>query len=147
MTEITANSELREPIKPIAFVAALILAPLVFAAPFFALLLLASTAPSGGGAGLFIFAIPVFAVFFGAIPYLLLGTPAFVLALRKRFSTAGAAFIANAAAYPVTFAYFAVTDRTGSADGFAGFIFAFGCVFAPIWGGIFGALYRKFTSI
>ena len=147
MTEITANIEPREPIKPIAFIAALILAPLVFAAPFFGILLLASTATSGGGGGLLIFAIPVFAVFFGAIPYLLLGTPAFVLALRKRVSTAIAAFAANAAAFPLIFAFFAITNRPGSADDMAWFIFAFGCVFAPIWGGIFGALYRKFTRI
>ena len=55
---MSVRSETPPALAPIAFVFALILAPIVVAVLFF-----------------WLFLIPVFAVYFGAIPYLLFGTP------------------------------------------------------------------------
>lgn len=147
MTETTANVEPRELIKPVAFVAALILAPVAFTAPFAALAMLLDSVSWDNNGLTFLVAIPVAALLFGAVPYLLFGAPAFIIALRKNASTAGAAFGVNAAAFPALWLFFAVTENANGSVAMASFISGFGCLFAPLWGVVFGQLYDRFTRV
>ena len=106
--------------------------------PCFALLWLIDILNVNPPALLFILAVPVFAVFAGAVSYLLFGTPAFIMALRKDSSVPGSAFLANLAAVPVVFAIFLVNQGPEDAAASAGLMLFFGSIFAPIWGGFFG---------
>ena len=145
MTEITANIEPLEKVKPIAFVAALFLAPLVFTAPFFMVFALAK-AVDGPGL-LAVLYIPVIALMLGAIPYLVFGTPTFIYAIRRGIGLGGAGFMANVMAAPVIFLGTAITNNVGGAGAFTMFMLMFGTIFAPAWGATFGWLYRKFIRI
>ncbi|MCY4335548.1 MAG: hypothetical protein OXC60_12875 [Litoreibacter sp.] len=116
-------------IDPIAFVGALICAPLLIAAVF-----------------CWVLFIPVFAVGFGALPYLLFGTPVYFWLLSRgeerqtRFALAG--FIVNAFGALVLTA----SQRIGFSGAFDMFqlYIGFGSVFAPIWSAAFVWLYRSF---
>ncbi len=131
-------------INPWAFVAALVLAPLVLGAPAFGILWMINLLNANPPALFFILSVPVFAVLFGALPYLVFGTPAFIMALRKGRSMPGAAFLANLAAVPVIFAIFLVKQGAEDAVSSAELVLFFGSIFAPIWGGFFGWLYDFF---
>ena len=133
-------------IRPLAFVLALVLAPLVLAAPAFGLIWLFHQIGFEAQGLIVVLVIPVAAVLFGAIPYLLFGTPAFLLAVRKDFSAATAAFLANLAAAPFFFLVFLA--RQGAEDAWAvvGMMLFFGSIAAPIWGGFFGWLYPRLAG-
>ena len=134
------------PIKPVAFVAALILAPLVLGAPCLLLLAIAVALGLEIPALFIVLMIPVFAVFFGAVPYLLFGTPAFVFALRRGKSLPGVAFLANLVAAPAVFLAFLISQGAEDAMAVAGLVLFFGSMAAPIWGGFFGWLYSVFAE-
>ncbi|MEM6594798.1 MAG: hypothetical protein AAF672_08395 [Pseudomonadota bacterium] len=142
MTEITGNKGVfgrvwfrvkpsRETrlIDPIAFVGALICAPLVIAAVF-----------------CWVLFIPVVAVGFGALPYLLLGTPVYFWLLsrgeERKWCFALAGLIAN------TFGAVVLTasQRIGFSGAFDMFqlYIGFGSIFAPLWSATFMWLYRSF---
>lgn len=110
-----------------AFFGALILAPLAFAAMSFILV------------------IPVFAVFFGALPYLVFGGPALFWALsqgiRKPTELAMVGFCANAVFVVISASYVAATTPR-ELDAYLGLFAGFGSIFAPLWGLTFGHLYR-----
>ena len=146
MTEITANIVHPKAIKPGAFIAALVLGPVLFTAPFFATAWLIEALRLDHGGVMILAVIPVAAFVLGAIPYLVFGTPAFVYAVRHRVSTAGAAFLANLLASPLIFAAIALSGSADAAGSFVGLSVCFGSVFAPIWGAVFGFLYRRFAK-
>ncbi|WP_197917166.1 hypothetical protein [Thiosulfatihalobacter marinus] len=114
--------------KTLAYIAAFTLAPFVVAA-----------------LGFWVSMIPILAIWFGAMPYLLLAGPGFALALRR--------WPPN----PLTFALIAVTLNIGSPPIFALMLIAlghppnwdalaplwrFGFYLAPFWGAAFAILYR-----
>ena len=141
-----ASQSAPRPINPSAFIGALVLAPLVLGAPCFALLWLAASLEIEVPALLIILAIPVFAVLFGALPYLLFGTPAFVIALRRGTSIPVAAFLANLVATPAVFMVFLIPQGGEDAAAVAGITLFFGSIAAPVWGGFFGWLYHAFAG-
>ncbi len=145
MTEITANNVPPEGIQPVPFAGALILGPILFTAPFFVAASIFNSVGINHNGLMLIAVIPVAALSLGAIPYLVFGTPAFVIALRKGGSTAGAAFLANLAGTPVIFAAIAIANSTNVAGSSVGLTLFFGSIFAPIWGAMFGWLYRQFA--
>ena len=146
MTEITVDHEEPENVIVAAFAAALILAPLAPALPFAAVLLpLAYFNASAGGATI-VLAIPVFAVGFGAVPYLLFGTPFFVRALRNREPTLIAGVKANLLATLVIPVIGIAVAGPGDALGSAAMLLTWGTIFAAIWGAIFGMLYTNFAA-
>ena len=134
------------PIKPVAFVAALSLAPLVLGVPCLLLLTLAIALGLELPALFVALLVPVYAVLFGAVPYLLFGTPAFVFALRWRKSLPGAAFLANLVAAPAIFLAFLIPQGAEDAVAAAGLVLFFGSMAAPIWGGFFEWLYNIFAG-
>ncbi len=113
-----------------AFFGALILAPLLVTALSFYVV------------------IPVFALMFGAPIYLALGTPLLLWQLSRIPCTssdcAAAALLANAAACALAMLYSALTQNDDLV-GLTLFYLFFGSIFAPLWGGMFGWLYLKFT--
>lgn len=96
----------------------------------------------------FVFVVPVFALLFGALPYLAVGGPLlFWLASRRPITpadTAWYAFAANVALLALSAAAAAILGDE-ELFGLSVFIFGFGCIFAPLWGLAFGWLYRLFT--
>ncbi len=143
----TADALAKTPLRinPPAFVGALVLAPLVLGAPAFALIWLAGQLKIEAPALLIILIIPVAAVILGALPYLLFGAPALVMALRLDRSIPGTAFLANLAATPAVFASFLIVEDLDDALAAAGMVLVFGSVAAPIWGAFFGWLYGIFN--
>ncbi len=132
MTEI---SEINAPqnrylVDPVAFFAALVLAPLLVALLGFWLL------------------IPVFAVVLGGLPYLLAGGPLLANGLRYNepsfYVFAGIGLLANLATPFLVFLFYMVNNPLEAALSVAVMYFAFGLIFAPLWCGIFAVLYRKF---
>lgn len=122
-------------VRPVAFTAALILAPIVFALLTF-----------------WAFLVPVAAVFFGGIPYLLIGGPVLWSTLQRFGPDAnmiGPALAAHLIGTPLlTFVGLSLVDTpTRIEDHLSGIAFmtGFGLIFAPFWGLTFGLLYRKFT--
>ena len=120
----------RYAVDPVAFVAALILAPLVVTLfSFWTVIGLA--------------ALPI-----GAFPYLLIGTPLLLLAAGRvppRFGTyATFGFCANLVPFGV-FALMTILDL-GPHEMAPGmmFIFGFGMIFGTLWAGTFGSLYARF---
>lgn len=97
--------------------------------------------------------VPPFAVIFGAPAYIVLGFPAFWLAMRSlprhsvllamwRGALAGLA--ANIGTYPLYFVGRAAQgDRIEFAESFALFCAGFGLLFAPLFCAIAGALYAR----
>jgi len=147
VTEITANIEPREPIKPVAFVAALILAPIVFTAPFFAMFLVSEALGDKAALLAVVSVIPMVALSFGALPYLVFGTPTFIIALRRGLGLGGAGFLANVMAATPIFLGMSFTEGFGGAAAFSIFMLLFGSIFAPAWGATFGWLYSKLASL
>jgi hypothetical protein len=129
MTEISVNNEeiTRYLVDPVAFFLALLGGPALFT-------LLTCW-----------LVIPVFALAFGVLPYLLIGTPLLLIYLRRRPVTPRAiswlAFHAFVAAWVIyaNMLYFAFP---GGAASSALWVLPFGAIFAPCWGACFGMLYR-----
>ena len=132
MTEICEISapQNRYPVDPVAFFAALVLAPLLVALLGFWLL------------------IPVFAVVLGGLPYLLAGGPLLANGLRYNepsfYAFAGIGLLANMATPFLVFLFYMVNSQPVDALNAAVIYFAFGLIFAPLWSGVFAVLYRKF---
>ncbi|MEO1140328.1 MAG: hypothetical protein AAFW87_12830 [Pseudomonadota bacterium] len=132
MTEKTANKKRRETyvIDPVAFFAALFGAPLVVAV-----------------VGFWIGGIPIAAVVFGGPLYLVVGTPVLLWHLARHapnsWTIAGLAFLSFAVLIAAAGVYSVLLDEDGIIQ-FLMFFAGFGLVFAPIWGGVFGILYRQF---
>ena len=120
----------RYTINPTAFVGALILAPLLVT-------------------GLtFWTVIGLFALFLGAIPYLVIGTPVLLWAVGRvepGFADyAGLGFLGNLAGWMICFVVLAPAQGVEEARFFTTVLFGFGLIFAPLYAGTFGALYRSF---
>lgn len=134
MTEITdKNVRMRGElyaVNPIAFVAALILAPLLVTGLTFWSL------------------IGLFAPIFGAIPYLLIGTPILIWAVgrfKPRFGTyAWLGLVGNGITGLAYLLIFTPIEGWDAAREMAIFVAGFGLVFAPLYAGSFGALYARF---
>lgn len=132
MTEKIKKTEARYALDPVAFAKALILAPLIVAAfGFWALLM------------------PVFAVLFGGLPYLVLGTPILMIYLYFAEGTpGGAAKIALSTVAVIVLAFWVYGlffDVHRYDDGLV--IWAgFSLIFAPLWGFAFGKLYNRWRS-
>lgn len=132
----------RHEIDPIAFIAALVLAPVLPALVTSPLLLMQS--------GLAIIAaIPLAAIIFGGIPYLVLGIPALLYVLSRKGPNTDAII---GAALCITLGLCAVVGLTSAvmspASG-AGVLFlgGFSLFFAALWSGLFAWLYRKFARV
>ncbi len=131
MTEITVeNDKLKpHPVNLLWFVISLIGAPIIVAIFTF-----------------WVYFIPVAAVVLGGPSYLLFGTPALWVAVRRHDAdpprTAAFAFFANLVSFLPVLAYchFVLNE-----PGYALFIVGFGCFFAPIWGFVFGMLYQAWA--
>ncbi|WP_133169790.1 hypothetical protein [Yoonia maritima] len=119
---------IRYSVNPTAFVAALILAPV-------SVTLLTCWTIIG------LFALP-----FGAIPYLLLGTPVLLWAVTKIEPAFWSYAILGFAVNLVCCLACAVADAlnlSADADDLA-IIFGFGLIFGPLYAGAFGMLYANF---
>ncbi len=129
MTEVTVyfDESEREKVDWVAFVCALVLAPIAVAI-----------------LGFWAFGVPVFALIFGPPTYLLFGAPAFAYAINRHKARARglalAGFLANIASAPAVFLFGALQ---GDALFMVGFILGYGCLMAPLWGFAFGVLYRQ----
>ena len=127
---MTAKTDILPTLDPVAFALALVLAPLLVALMFFWLLL-----------------IPVLAVIFGAVPYLVFGTPALLWMVTRlrpslgRFALGGLVvhglFLACLAAWGLL-----LHDR--AALDLFWFFALFGLPHAAAWFAAFAALYRGF---
>lgn len=132
-----------------AFIPALILASLVLAIPAFGALALGAWLNAGINPLGIVAMATVVAAGAGAPTYLTLGAAAFWYALRRTGPDASfwsMALAANLIATPFVLAFFLISDPR-DALGSTVFLIGFGCIFAPLWGGIFGWIYRTFTRI
>ena len=100
--------------------------------------------------GFWFLLIPVFAVYFGGIPYLVLAGPAFWLALRKLppnpvyFAAIGFALnLLTPVLYAVNYWY---RGLPYPAD-MIGIIWKYGAVFSALWGAMFALLFQLFCYI
>ena len=126
----SAPGPVRYTVNPTAFFAALLLAPIVVT------LLTFWTV------------IGLFALFLGAAPYLVIGTPVLIWAvgrIKPQFDDyALLALLVNIGAGLLCLALLAPVHGFASAFSLVGFFFGFGLIFAPLYGGTFGALYPRF---
>ena len=134
-----------------AFVPALILAPLVPAALAALVFFLAGQTDTNALSPLFILSSAIISgVTFGAPTYLTFGSVAFWRVARRgrrgigAFASAG--FVANLVSSPAVLAFFLVTSAD-EALGLTAMLIGFGCLYAPVWGGLFGLLYRRFGGM
>lgn len=132
MTEITASKKTREiwVIDPVAFFIALIGAPLAVAA-----------------AGFWAIGIPVFAVVIGGPFYLAVGVPVLLWHLGRHPPEPGRIARLALVSYGLPaggfLLYLLATGGQPAAQQYALFA-AFGLIFAPLWGGVFGIFYLNF---
>lgn len=131
-------------IRWFAFIPALILAPLALAVPAFGVVALIGSL----GADFNAFAIAVYAMvaapFLGAPTYLTFGAFAFGLGLHRMgldapFWSIGLA--ANLISAPLVYLVLLAVNPDEALP-LTAFVVGFGTVFAPIWGAIFGWIYR-----
>jgi hypothetical protein len=117
------------PLDPVAFVAALILAPLLFTLLTFWVVL-----------------IPVAALFIGGLPYLILGTPVLLMMLLQGPCTMGRMALAGMFTIAITFALAVMGNiALGSKD--LSEVIGLGLcsmIFAPLWAATFAKLYNRF---
>ena len=128
MTQAT-TPRLRHIIDPVAFFIALVGGPILFTLATFWLLL-----------------IPVFALGFGAIPYLLLATPTLLVYMRRNPATPASIARVSLASFVVGWLICTALATQIMGAGIASaalWILAFGTLFAPCWGASFGWLYVK----
>lgn len=122
----------RYAIDPVAFFFALICAPLLVAL-----------------LGFWIVLIPVFAVFIGGLPYLILGTPALMMYLHYRQGSpegaAGVAALTVIVASIVTLVWMALNGNSGELQGLL-VVGGMGVLHAFVWGLAFGSLYNRWRS-
>ena len=147
MTEIIKIPETRE-IRPVAFVAALILAPLSLALPAYGIVAL--VAATGGRVDLVIpLLFPIGAAWIGAPTYLTFGAFSFRRALKRGGSSARSLVLAGLRAHAVSapLVLIPLTLTEPSSDvlpNAVAFLFL-GLIFAPLWSAIFALLYERFT--
>ncbi len=129
---MTEHNEIhsRYPVDMVAFVVALIGAPLVVAV-----------------LGFWAALVPVFAVPFGAIPYLLFGAPLFFLNLQRHGANSGnlisIGLYANGL-IPIALIPIALLN-TMDLETYLNlnyFLVGFGALFGPLWAWVFGSIYR-----
>lgn len=126
---MSANTEARPLLDPIAFASALVLAPLLFAALNF-----------------WMFLIPVIAVPLGCIPYLVFGGPVFMWMVTRypvRFGTFAIGGLMAHAIFIVCLGLWESTQSPGPRPSFGFFALA-GAPFAAFWSGTFACLYTSF---
>jgi len=130
MTEIIEIKEgVRYSVNPIAFFLALICAPLLVT--------------------LFSFwtVIGLFALPFGIVPYLAIGTPVLLWAvgrIKPRFWTYAFLGLVGNMVLAVVIVLIALPENNGAdALDMTLFFVGFGLIFAPLWAGTFGSLYAK----
>jgi hypothetical protein len=134
VTEITKIEEIksgqRYSVNPTAFLAALILAPLVVTALSFWTV------------------IGLFALAFGALPYLVIGTPVLLWAVGRIKPSFGEyaplGFLGNGAMVAFILVVMALNGSLQYGAGAASVFAGFGFVFAPLYAGAFGSLYAAF---
>ena len=120
----------RYTVHPVAFAAALVLAPVVVTAVTFWTL------------------IGLFAPYFGVVPYLLIGTPILLWAAGRvlpgfwRYAALG--FVANLIPFAALMLIGMLAHSNERMIENLTFIFGFGLLFGPLWAGAFGMLYRTF---
>lgn len=116
-------------LDPIAFACALVLAPIAFTAMTFWLMF-----------------IPVAAVFFGALPYLIFGTPVFLWMATRYPLSFGSYALGGLAAHTAFILCLALMQAAGDSrfDGLPGFMAPWGVPFSLGWGGTFAWIYRGF---
>ncbi|MEP4196868.1 MAG: hypothetical protein ABJL99_14670 [Aliishimia sp.] len=116
-------------LDPFAFFAALICAPLLVALLGFWLLL-----------------IPVFAIFFGGIPYLMIGTPVLLYYIPRHGAHAQKIGFLALKITTLGCAIFALITQLPPKGNIASMVFLtlFALLFATLWGHAFGWLYGKF---
>ena len=130
-----------------AFFPALVLAPLVLAVPSLLIMFAASVSGIDIGALAFVLGTSIVAVGMGAPTYLTFGLAGFVWALKKFGPDAPflmIAFVANLGSAPFVLALLFLLDASDEWQTTA-FTVGFGCIFAPIWGALFGWIYRSFV--
>lgn len=160
MTEITENTKCtssrlfwptpaptRYLIDPVAFIIALVAAPLLLALPFAVVLFftwLSGVKPIPPS--LVVAIIPIAAVAIGGVPYLIAGGPMFARKLKKTkpapWVFAMQASLANLTTLMIAAMYFLMIGDDNPI-GSALVIFGFGMIFAPVWGAIFAIIYRR----
>ena len=116
-------------LDPIAFFGAMALAPLLVAALFFWILL-----------------IPVAAVFFGGLPYLIFGGPVFLWMVTRYppdFTTFALGGLAAHVLFVLCLGLWEMSDSTKNNE-LLGFMALWGLPFSLGWGGAFSWLYAKF---
>lgn len=126
---MTKTDEVFPTLDPIAFFGALVLAPILIALNFFWLLL-----------------IPVFALFFGTIPYLVFGTPVLLWMVTRyplRFRTYAVAGLLAQAIFVFCFSFWESTRPSHSPE-MAQFLALWGIPFSAAWCGTFARLYARF---
>lgn len=116
-------------LDPVAFVLALVLSPILIAVLFFWLAL-----------------VPVAALFFGAIPYLVFGTPVLlwmVTHVRVSFDTFALGGLFAQALFVLSLAIWHGADPYPQPLGLT-FLALWGIPFSAVWCGNFALLYRRF---
>ena len=144
MTETTADTVTANEVHAVPFIGALIAAPLVIGGPAIGLIWLGSLLPAPPALLMFFLAFPAVATVLGAPTYLLLGGPTFWFTLKSGGSIPGIAFATNLLSLPLIALVTALTDAEVLTV--LGIYAVLGSIFAPIWGAIFQALYRRFTA-
>ncbi len=125
-------------IDPIAFIAALILAPVIPALVLSPLLL-------GSGGWMILPVIPLMAIYLGGIPYLVFGVPALLYLMPRHGPNmekiTGAAI---AVALGMTVVWAAILIVTSGPEALSGLILGvFAVAFAALWSALFVTLFRK----
>jgi len=146
MTEITVEKKNLHKVRPFAFVAALVLAPLTLGAPAFALIWLMSVFEPPNAGPIILVVFPAAATVLGAPTYLLFGGPAFWYALRRGIWVPWIAVLANLVSLPLVFGVFLMFEPLSDVPVVVGTFGLLGTVFAFTWGAIFQALYRRFAK-
>jgi hypothetical protein len=126
---MTAKPDILPTLDPVAFVLALVLAPLVVALLFCWALL-----------------IPVLAVIFGGVPYLVFGTPVLLWLATRVPLHAGRLALVGMGVQGLFLVCLAVWGRLAhpEAEGLVVFYGLFGLPMAALWFAAFAVLYRRF---
>lgn len=130
MTNIPANLDV-PPFHPTAFFAALIAAPILITLLTFWTVISLFALPLGGPA------------------YLIIGTPTLLWAVGRyepdALTYAVLGLVANIAGAVICLAILTVRNGLEPALEFVLFYFTFGLLYAPLWAGMFGALYKRWN--
>lgn len=126
---MTAKPDIPPTLDPLAFVLALVLAPLLVALVFFWALL-----------------IPVFAVIFGGLPYLVFGTPVLLWLATRAPLRPGRYALVGMGVHGLFLACLAVWSLQAQPDPrpMLAFFGGFGLPMAALWFAAFALLYRRF---